>query len=143
MNNKAIGEKGQNIVIGEFAKWDIPVGIMLSDNLPFELIAYLKGKLFRLQVKTSNQGDESKISFDMSTSNWHRKTTTLYTKEDCDVIVGYDMKNDEFYLLTPDEFEGRRWMTIRRQPAKNGQTKGINLKEDYVMSSDRINKVFQ
>ena len=142
MNHKSIGEKGQNCVIGELAKWDIPVGVMLSDNLPFELIAYLNNKLYRIQVKTSGQGDESVVKFDFSSNNWHQKTTKLYTKADCDVIVGYDINRHNVYLFSADDFDGRRWFNIRIEPPKNNQTKGINLHENFVISEKRIAEVF-
>ena len=46
------------------------------------------------------------------------------------------------YLLTPDEFVNRRAFSIRQKPSSNGQSKGCNLHDDYVLSEKRIAKVF-
>jgi hypothetical protein len=143
MNKKAIGERGQNCVIGDFAKFDIPVAIPLSDNLPFDLIVYINSKLYKIQVKASSQvNNKGSIEFDLSSNNWYTKTIKLYNENDCDIIACYDLNRNQTYLLSPKEFANKRRFTIRYEEAKNGQTKGMNFHDDYVLSEKRISEVF-
>lgn len=142
-NHKAVGEKGVLCVLAEFAKYDIPVSIPFSDNLPYDFIADVNGKLFRIQVKSSSYSDTNgSISFYITTNNWYSKTTKKYNQSDCDVIVCYDLNNSYTYLLTPSQFVDRKSVTIRQQPAKNNQNKGCNLHENFIISSHRIREVF-
>jgi len=141
MNWKTKGEKGERIAIGELAKWDLDVAIPLSDNLPWDLVVCNKGKLFRVQVKSSEAGDDNRTDFNTSTNNWHSKTTKKYSKSDCDVMILCDYNS--IYLLGPDDFANRRSFTIRHEPSKNGQKKGTNMHDDFVISKKRIREVFK
>ena len=142
-NAKAIGEKGQNCVIGEFAKWDITVAIVLSDNLPYEMIAIVNDKLFKVQVKTSARVTKNgAVEFDLTSNNWNKGTVTKYTAEDCDVFVCYDLTSHSAYLLAPKEFANRKSFTIRRVASKNNQGANCNMHDNFVMSEKRIGDVF-
>ena len=143
MNPKAQGEKGQRIVIGELAKFNLDVAIPLSDNLPFDLIVYRDGKLFRAQVKsgsTSSTGSSGSIEFNLRTSNWYKGTSKTYCKDDCDVMILCDYTN--VYLLTCDDFSGRTSFTIRQRPSKQNQVKNCHSHEKYILSQQRIEEVF-
>jgi hypothetical protein len=141
MNAKSKGEKGQRIVIGELAKFDIDIAIPLSDNLPFDLIVVFPNKLFKVQVKTSSYStNPGSICFGLSSNNWHAKTTKKYTEDDCDVMICCDLEN--VYLLLPEHFANRKAFSIRKTESKNKQNKGINFHKDFVLSEKRIEDVF-
>lgn len=143
LNYKAIGEMGQNCVIGEFSKFGLGIGVLLSDNYPFDFIAIAGEKLFKIQVKTSSRMiSEGSISFELQSNNFYTGTIKKYSKEDCDIIACYDMVNNMTCLLSPKEFENKSAFTIRFKEAKNGNKKTINWYEDYVISSKRIKEVF-
>jgi hypothetical protein len=142
MNPKSQGEKGQRVAIGELAKWEIDVAIPMTDNLPWDFILIYKNKLLRVQVKSGQakcRGIEGSVSFNLESNNWHRKTCKKYTSGDCDLMILCDYEN--IYLLGREDFEGRRSFNIRKQPSRNGQTKGINFHDDYVFSTDRLDKL--
>jgi len=141
MNYKAIGEKAQNCVIGDFAKWNLNVAIPLSDNLPFDLIV-CAAKLYRVQIKASTTTANGSIVFDLSTNNWHAKTIKKYTQEDCDAMALYDLNNYVTYLLGPKNFVNRKSFSIRLVPTKNGQNRKCNWHENYVLGEKRIKEVF-
>ncbi len=144
MNPKAKGEKGERIAIGELAKWDIDVAVPLTDNLRWDFIIIHNNKLFRAQVKSSTQvtkGCKGSVEFDLSSSNWYRGTISKYTDADCDVMVLCDYEN--IYLLKPEEFSNRKGFSIRREPGRNGQTKGMNFHDDFVLSKKRIKEVLR
>lgn len=144
MNPKARGEKGERIAIGELAKWDIDVAIPLTDNLPWDFVLIHKGKLFRTQVKSSTQTPrdcKGSTTFDLSSNNWYKRTTKVYDEDDCDVMLLCDY--DNVYLLQIEEFRNRRAFTIRKDASRNGQKKGMNFHDDYVISEKRIAEVLQ
>lgn len=143
MNYKAIGEMGQNCVIGELSKFSLGVAHVLSDNYPFDLIVIAGGKLFRLQVKTSteNKNDEY-VSFSLKCNNWHDGTIKKYTQEDCDAFALYDLVQHRCFLLSPKEFVGKGSFIVRYQKAKTTNRYGINWWEDYIISRRRIEEVF-
>lgn len=143
MNPKSKGEKGQRIVIGELAKWDIDVAIPLTDNLPWDFIVVYNNKLFRAQVKSSSQvprESNGSIVFDLTTSNWYQGTTKKYSSNDIDIIILCDFQNT--YLLSQKDFLGRRAFTIRKTASKNNQKKNMNFHEDFVLSKERLDMVF-
>lgn len=143
MNPKSKGEKGQRIVIGELAKWDIDVAIPLTDNLPWDFIVVYNNKLFRAQVKSSSQvprESNGSIVFDLTTSNWYQGTTKKYSSNDIDIIILCDFQN--VYLLSQKDFLGRRAFTIRKTASKNNQKKNMNFHEDFILSKERLDMVF-
>ncbi len=143
MNHKGIGEIGQNCVIGELSKHCIGVAPILSDNYPFDLIAIAGQKMFKIQVKTSTANKEQEyVVFNISTSNWLKRTSKKYTKEDCDVMILYDLVFNKCFLLSPYNFEGKGSFVIRYKISKNNNKKNINWWEDFIISNERIKKIF-
>lgn len=143
MNAKIKGERAQNAVIGELAKWSIDVAIPLSDNYPFDFITIADGTLKKIQVKSSGQiSPTGSTVFDLTTNDWYRGTTTGYTSSDCDIIICFDLKSFDCYLLGSKDFVGKNTFSIRRELPKNGQKKLIKLHKNYVISSERIKEIF-
>jgi len=141
MNGKYFGEIGQNVAIGELSKFGIGVAIPLGDNLPFDLIAIVENRLYKLQVKSSSQGKEKEsIVFDFSSNDFYAGTTKKYTKQEVDILVGVDLRDYRVYLF--DKFEDQYSMTVRLSPPKNGQKKHMNWYEDFILNHLRIKKLF-
>ncbi len=143
MNAKSRGEKGERIAIGELAKFDIDVAIPMTDNLPFDFIIYYQNTLIKVQVKsgTHSPGEcTGSVAFDLTTNRYRdAKSKKKYSQLDCDVMMLCDYNN--VYLIGPSDFVDRRSFTIRHEIPKNGQTKGINFHDDYVLSKKRIEEV--
>ncbi|MAG26112.1 hypothetical protein CMI47_11090 [Candidatus Pacearchaeota archaeon] len=143
MNPKALGEKGEKITIGELAKLDIEVAIPLSDNLPWDLILVWGSGLHKIQVKSSKlttAGCSNSITFDLTSNNWYKKTTKKYTAKEVDAIVLCDYQH--IYILGPKDFAGRRTFTIRYEASKNKQSKGCNFASDYLVTEERLSKLW-
>ena len=139
MNPKGKGEKAQLIVMGELAKLDIPILAPLSDNLPFDFVAVINGDLKRIQVKSSERENPTGArEFSLKTTNWYQGTSRGYTERDCDLIICYDHKSGDLYLLKPEHFVGAKNFAIRREKAKSGQTKGLNFHEDFVLTKESL-----
>lgn len=58
------------------------------------------------------------------------------------VAIGELAKYGIDVLLPMSELVDRRTITLRTETSKNGQVKGINFTKDYVISEDRISKIF-
>lgn len=141
MNYKAIGDIGENAVIGKLARLGIGVAIPLSDNYPFDLIILLD-KPHRVQVKTSSQGSEGSVVFVFKSNNFYTGVTKKYSKDEVDLLIGYDLRRDEAYLFTHEDLGNRCNVTIRILPSKNGQRFGCKAREDFVLSPERVKQVF-
>lgn len=139
MNTKGKGEKAQLIVMGEFARLDIPVLVPLSDNLPFDFVAVIDGKLKKVQVKSSERINGSGArEFSLKTTNWNKGTIKGYTEQDCDLIICYDHESEDMYVLKPKSFVGAKSFAVRKEKPKNNQIRDINLHEDFVLTKARL-----
>jgi len=142
-NPKAKGEKGQKVVIGELAKHDIEVLIPLSDNLPYDLVIDWQGRLLKCQVKSSDYRPSKAsgmVEFSLKTNNWYKKTSKTYSADEIDVMLLCDLRDWSVYVLGPKDFDGRSSFAMRDEAAKNGQKKGVNLREDYLLSEATLTR---
>ena len=147
MNMKEQGEESVRIAIGELAKFHISAAVLLTDNEPFDLIVIVDGRLFKAQVKSSGvEADrdvvKNSVKFKCSTSNWHKKTTKKYKKGDFDLMICVDMRDFSVYLVEPEKVMGKRTFQIRLSDSKNGQKKFCNMRNDYLLSKERIKSIF-
>jgi len=140
MNGKFFGDRAQQIVIGELAKYGIQVAFPLTDNLPFDLIAIADNRLFKIQVKGSSQGTtDATIIFDFSRNNWYTGEISRYTKNDTDMILGVDFRSNLVYIF--DDFEKQNTIVLRLCSPKNNQTHRIHIANDYLLSK-RVESAF-
>jgi len=142
INNKAQGEYAVKLAIGELAKYDIDVAFPISDNLPFDLVAIKDGKLFKVQIKSSTQSSEDLVIFNLKRSNWWKKTSVNYTRADTDVVIAYDMIDNAFYGFTPDDFEGKTALKVRKREVTSGQSKKCRYAKDCALNSERVEQLF-
>lgn len=141
-NNKHKGEQAEIFVIADFTRLGIGVALPISDNLPFDFIAVKDNKLFKVQVKASSTSDTAgSISFSLKTSNWWKKTEKKYTIEEVDIFACYDLVDKTTYLLGPENFDGKGYISIRKEVSKNGQIKRCHFAKDYVLSEKRISEL--
>ena len=136
MNSKTIGNIGEAKALCKFVELGIPVYIPFGDNEKSDLIADFGGKLNRIQVKTSLEAKDGKMIFDLTSSTSHRKggVKHIYTKEEIDYFVCYNVSRDKLFIIPVDE-AGNTAITIRYEKPKNGQVKGIRFEEDYLLEN--------
>ena len=140
-NNKQIGEIGERIAIGELAKYGIDVCLPMSDNLPFDFVIYYNNKFFKCQVKsTAGLTENDSIRFSLTSNNWNKGTTHIYTENEIDIIICCDLKT--IYLFKFEELKDKQNIILRETTPKNGQIKGINFTKDYIISKERIDQIF-
>lgn len=135
MNSKDKGNIGEAIVLAEFTKRQIQVAIPFGDNARYDLIAEFNGKLNKIQVKYCGQITENN-SFTCpcasSTNHTTNKHLTTYDN-DVDYMAFYLVSIDKLLLVPIEQLEGKKTITFRLEPPKNGQRIGINLVEDYLL----------
>ena len=136
MNSKRIGNITEMSVALAFQKLDIPVAIPFGDCERYDLIADIKGKLYKIQCKTSSyyRGDQDRISFSCrSTSTKNGQTVNhRYTANEIDFFA--TVWEDKCYLVPVEQTSCEK--ILRLVPPKNGQKVGVNMLEDY--SLDKV-----
>lgn len=140
-NNKQIGEIGERVAIGELSKFGLDILLPMSDNLPYDFVVYTNNKFYKCQVKSTNERNENDaLRFSLTSNNWNKGTEHQYSEDDVDVLICCDL--NQIYLFPFSEVKDKKNIYLRDSLPKNGQTKGINFTKDYIISEDRISKVF-
>ena len=102
----------------------------IDSTCPYDLAIDKGGKLTRVQVKyrTVNNGV---LQVQL------RRASVCYGKpkyrrnEEVDLIAIYSPTTDACYYIPVEELDGKGAISLRVEPAKNGQRSGIKLADDY------------
>ena len=108
------------------------VSLPYGENSRYDMIVDIGGKLIKVQVKTSslkNKDDESAFCFSCRSShvNCSGVSNIKYTKEEIDFFATF--WKQKCYLIPVTECSADK--TLRLEPPKNGQIKGISFAKDY------------
>ncbi len=114
----------------EFLKLGYNVLTPYGDCERYDFVADIKGKFYKIQVKTSKDDGNGRISFNTASTHYleGKCIHDSYTKEDIDYFATF--YNSKCYLI-PVEEVGKRSTSLRFEPVKNGQTRGIKWAKDY------------
>ena len=97
----------------------------------YDFIVDIKGKLLKIQVKTSHLSDD-KSYFEFATSTSHTNTqgtvNRSYTSEEIDYFA--TIYQDECYIIKVEDC-GSRVQRLRLELPKNKQTERIKFAKDY------------
>lgn len=134
INTKRIGNIGEAKVLAKFVELGISVYIPFGDNERADMIAEFDGKLQKIQVKTSIGCKDGQVTFSLVSSTNHRKNGSnhKYTSDEVDYFALYSLQRDCVYLLKVPE-EPLRSITIRYEPAKNGQSCGVKFEKEMLI----------
>ena len=135
MTTKEQGIIGQAKVLSEFESLGVNVSIPFGDNLPYDLIIDVKGKLYKVQVKTSSQTKDGKTDFGIKKNRINTKESYIsyYNQNEVDYYALYAILRDKIFLV-PFEEAGSSDITIRYELQKNNQLGKIKMEEDYSIS---------
>ena len=132
MNSKDKGNISEARALFEFQKMGIPVLIPWGDNLRYDLVIELKGKFFKVQVKTANEEVNGGIVCYTRSSTNHTTNKKFSTYEnDVDYFVFYNQIRDIIAIVPIQDIGNNKTITLRIEPTKNNQTKNIKFFEDY------------
>jgi hypothetical protein len=115
----------------------IEKGVVLSKPLidsRYDFILDNNEKLERVQVKyASGKAPHSQGSIKVNLKSWEgRKLRRRYCANEVDALLVYIPQIDEVLRFEADIFCARASFTVRLEPAKNGQTKGVLNAKDYI-----------
>ena len=135
MNSKDKGNIGEAILLAKLIEKKVQVSIPFGDNARYDLIADFNGKLNRIQVKYCGQLTENdSFVCPCASSTNHTTNKHLSTYEnDVDYMAFYLVAINQMLLVPIEELKGKKSITFRVSPPKNGQRIGINLVEDYLL----------
>lgn len=130
-HTKEKGDIGLYAIVFDLSKKGFKVFTSNSEHIPFDLIAYKEGgKFARIQVKYRKIVN-GKIDITSRTS-WADKNgthTKEYDKSEIDFFAVYCPDNNQCYYIPIEKIE--KAFTLRVECAKNKQSIGINLAEDF------------
>ena len=131
LSSHFIGEITEQQVALEFLKLGILISKPLVQSSRYDFIADINNKLYKIQVKTSNQKEnESYLIFATSTSHTNTQGTLNISYSANDVDFFATMYNGQCYLI-PFSSCGKRSQRLRLKPTLNGQTKGVLFANDF------------
>ena len=112
-------------------------GVVLSKPLiesRYDFILDDGQKLERVQDKYANgKWSNSQGSVRISLKSWEgRKMRRRYSTSEVDALLVYVPQIDEVLRFEANIFCERAGFTVRIEPAKNGQTKGILSAKDFI-----------
>ena len=132
MTTKEQGIIGQARVLSEFESLGISVSIPFGDNLPYDLIIDVYGKLYKVQVKTSTQTKDGKTDFGIKKNRINTKNTYIshYKENEVDFYALYAINRNKVFLI-PFQEAASNSIVIRYEYPKNNQISKIKMEEDY------------
>ena len=110
----------------------VPVYPAFGDNERSDMIADFNGKLQRIQVKTSEKCTKGKMVFSLTSSTCHRKNGVkhIYTKDEVDYFVLYNIEMDVLVLFPFSEIGGKTGITLRYNfSSSRNQFKAYNWRD--------------
>jgi hypothetical protein len=132
---KTKGDLAELKVAADLADRGCRISIPFGEDCDYDLIADYQGRLHRVQVKhTCSDGRIILVRCrSHSLTNGRVRVTKRYTAKMVDWIAAYDCTTERCYYLPSRELGagGRALLTLRLQPARNGQRIGIRDAEDY------------
>lgn len=131
-NPKTIGERSEGMVLAALLRAGKVVLQPFGDNQRYDLVIDNDGTFIRVQCKTGRLKNGA-VQFDACSSQAHRGKGKQDYRGQADVFGVYYPDRDEVYLV-PVEEVGRTAALLRLEPSKNGQTKGVRMAADYLLS---------
>lgn len=135
MNTKQIGEISEAFIIAELLKKGYSVSKPFGDNQKYDLIIDDGKNLLRGQCKTATLDDTVLQCPITRTKNiWKKgeRHRQPYSKNEVDVFLFYNLKLNKVYWVPFEVVENKNAsISLRLEPPKNNQTKGIFLAKEF------------
>lgn len=131
MNPTAIGDVSEAIVIAAFVKAGRRVLLPFGNNERYDLVVDHGDRFERVQIKTGvlERGGVTFRPASMTTRGGKPVMRDYHGQIDSFAV--YCRKNDSIYVV-PISRCGTREMFLRFEPAKNGQSKGVNMASEFI-----------
>jgi PD-(D/E)XK endonuclease len=104
----------------------------LTEHAPFDLVAYLDGAFYRVQVKfRSATNGRVTVEFSSSWADRHGSHHRPMPRDEVDAVAVYCPDTMQTYYLNPSNFRTR--VNMRLEPARNGQRLRIVSASAFLM----------
>lgn len=135
-HSKQKGNIGEAKCLAALVSLGNPVLLPFGDNERYDLVVESKtGELLKAQIKYSSQiSPNGSLDFALVSSKNHttNKIKDSY-EEEIDIFLLYHSVVDQIFVLNKEQFKGKKSINFRLTEAKNGQTKGINFAQDFLL----------
>lgn len=88
-------------------------------------------KMYRVQVKYSDEVIGGAVSVGLKTECRNSGYSRVYNKDEIDIVIAYLPATGKCYWLTPLEFDRAGSVSLRLEPTKNNQRKGVRFARDF------------
>ena len=130
-NTTNLGNIGQAYVIAKFVELGIPVYTPVGEGYPTDLIADFKGKLNKIQIKTTEDlHDDSYMVWKITHQQGYHGKRIKYTNQEVDYFALYCIETKSLYLV-PYEKANTNELIIRLDSYKGTRTKTMKFESDY------------
>jgi hypothetical protein len=130
LSPKQKGELTELKVLAKLAEYGVDTYIPFGENSRADIVVDNNG-LKKIQIKTVRRRTNTSVQFNCtSTRSNFSETTEEDYKGDVDAFIVWWPDDNSFYWIPIDDAPKSK-MTLRTEPTKNGQTKGINFTVDY------------
>lgn len=124
-------------VIAHLMEHNIRICRPLSEHLPFDFIAVMPDMHTLRRVQVKYRADNGYGAIDVSFRSNYYDSKRIYSKQvnfdHMDTYAVYCPQTDECYYLRVEEIpRGSRAKTLRLQPSRNKQSKGVWLASNFV-----------
>lgn len=134
-NTTNLGNIGQAYVIAKFVELGIPVYTPIGEGYPTDLIADFKGKLNKIQIKTTeNLHDDSYMVWKITHQQGYHGKRVKYTNQEVDYFALYCIETKSLYLV-PYEKANTNELIIRLDSYKGTRTKTMKFESDYMFEN--------
>ena len=133
MLTKRLGNIGEAKTLAKFVELQIPVYQPFGDTETADMVVEFKGKLQKIQVKTSEKYENGKMIFSLISSTCHRKNGVKhkYSESEVDYFALYNLEADKLLLIPFKEVKDRQQLSIPfPYRSSHNQNKTLNW-EDY------------
>lgn len=126
------GNVAELAIAKQAAELGLSVLAPLTEHGRYDLAIEVGGRLLRVQCKWARyDGNVVTIRVDRCRTSRRGYVRSSYRSDEIDVLAAYCQELDRCYLLPVDMVAGRRAVSLRTSPARNGQRAAINLAAEY------------
>tara|TARA_Y100000310_G_scaffold282353_1_gene303490 strand:+ start:5558 stop:5980 length:423 start_codon:yes stop_codon:yes gene_type:complete len=127
-NSKVKGDDAEVAALSLFKRNGYTVSIPFGENAPYDLVVESPGRrVYRVQVRWCNW---TKGSLMVNLRTFVGRKHKTLDRDRIDAFVAWD-GSEAFVIPVADTMGCKSGLSLRREPAKNGQVKGVRLAEPY------------
>jgi len=125
---KLIGERSEAQVIATLLRAGIVVLTPFGDSQRYDMVIDHDGTFIRIQCKTGRVVAGA-VKFNCCSNNWNTRVRKTYHGQ-ADIFAVYSPELERIFMV-PVSVTGKKSISLRLSPPKNGQQKAIRMAADY------------